>query len=161
EERPDANVSVQQSFHPVADLARLNHSAHFQLAVVTSPNPWPVSSRCSAGKGTRLASGVADGAYFPSRAPFDCLADYATDLGLQYADASMTLMSGHEADANFLRYAPRWSPTGHRRIAEFLASFLDERIPGPWNSRYLPQDEQPIGRAPRQSAPVQWASGER
>ncbi|MEK6257150.1 MAG: hypothetical protein AABP62_00905 [Planctomycetota bacterium] len=161
EERPDANVSVQQSFHPVADLARLSYSAHFQLAVVTSPKPWQVSSRCSAGKGTRLASGVADDAYFPSRAPFDSLADYATNLGLQYADASMTLMSGHEADANFLRYAPRWSPTGHRRIAEFLASFLDERIPGPWNSGYLPQDEQPIGRAPRQSAPVQWASGER
>ena len=159
EERPDANVAVQQSFHPIADLARLSHSAHFQLAVMTSPKPWQVSSRCSAGKGTRLASGVADDAYFPGRAPFDSLANYVTDLHLQYADASITLMSGRDADANFLRYAPRWSSAGHRQIAEFLASFLDERVSGPWNGRYLPQDESPISRAPHQTAPVQWASG--
>jgi len=158
EERPDANVTVRQSFHPIADLARLSHSAPFQLAVVTSPKPWQVSSRCSGGKGTRLASGVADDAYFPGRAPFDSLANYVTDLRLQYADASMTLMSGRDADSNFLRYAPRWSPAGHRRIAEFLASFLDERVSGPWNSRYLPQGESPISRVPR-PAPVQWAGG--
>ncbi len=161
EERPDEDVAVQQSFHPIADLARLSDSAHFQLAVVTSPKPWQVSSRCSNGKGIRLASGVADEAYFPSRAPFDSLANYVTDLRLQYADASMTLASGRDADKNFLRYAPRWSATGHRRIAEFLAGFLDERVPGPWNSRYLPQGESPIGRAPREAAPVQWARGER
>ena len=159
EERPDANVTVQQSFHPIADLARLSHSAHFQLAVVTSPKPWQVSARCSSGKGTRLASGVANDAYFPGRAPFDSLANYIADLRLQYADASMTLMSGRDADSNFLRYAPRWSPAGHRRIAEFLASFLDERVSGPWNSRYFPQDEPPISRVPRPTPPVQWASG--
>ena len=161
EERLAANVAVQQSFDPIADLARLSHSAHFQLAVVTSPKPWQVSSRCSAGKGTRLASGVADDAHFRSRAPFDCLADYVTGLRLQYADASMVLMNGREATANFLRYAPRWSPAGHRRVAEFLASFLDERVPGPWNGRYFPQGESPISRAPQQPAPVQWASGQR
>ena len=161
EDRPDANVAVQQSFHPIADLARLSPSAHFQLAVVTSPKPWQVSVRCSSGKGTRLASGVADDAYFRSRAPFDSLANYVTNLHLQYADASMTLMSGRDADANFLRHAPRWSPDGHRRVAEFLASFLDERVPGPWNSRYFPQGEPPISRAPQRPAPVQWASGQR
>ena len=159
EERPEANVTVQQSFHPIADLARLSPSAHFQLAVVTSPKPWQVSVRCCSGKGTRLASGVADDACFRSRAPFDCLADYVTGLRLQYADASMTLMSGRDADANFLRHAPRWSPEGHRRIAEFLASFLDERVPGPWNSRYFQQGEPPVSRAPQQPAPIQWASG--
>lgn len=158
-ERLDANVAVQQSFHPIADLARLSHSAHFQFAVVTSPKPWQVSDRCSTGKGTRLASGVANEAYFPSRVPFECLANYVTDLQLQYADASTTLMNGRNADANFLRYAPRWSPEGHRRIAEFLASFLDERVSGPWNSRYFQQGEQPISRIPQQAAPVQWASG--
>ena len=158
EERPEAIVAVQQSFHPIADLARLSHSARFQLAVVTSPKPWQVSSRCSSGKGTRLASGVADEAHFRNRAPFDCLADYVTDQRLQYADASTVLMSGREADANFLRYAPRWSPAGHRRVAEFLASFLEERIPGPWNGRYFDQSESPIGRVPR-PAPVQWTSG--
>ena len=161
EERPDANVAVQQSFHPIADLARLSHSTRFHLAVVTSPKPWQVSARCSSGKGTRLASSVADEAFFPSRVPFDCLANYVTDLRLQYADASMTLMSGHDANANFLRYAPRWSPAGHRRVAEFLASFLDERIPGPWNNRYFPQGESPISRVPRPGPPVQWAGGER
>jgi hypothetical protein len=159
DEHPEANVAVEQTFHPIAELARLSQSAHFQLAVVTSPKPWQVSARSSNGKGTRLASGVADEAYFPSRAPFDCLADFVTELRLQYADASMALMSGRGADANFLRYAPRWSSTGHRRVAEFLASFLDERIPGPWNSQYLPQGESPIGRGRHEPAPVQWAAG--
>ena len=159
-ERLDANVAMQQSFQPITDLARLSDSARFQLAVITSPKPWQVSARCSAGKGTRLASGVADDACFPSRAPFDSLANHVAELRLQYADASMVLMNGREATANFLRYAPRWSPEGHRRIAEFLASFLDERVSGPWNSRYFQQGEQPIGRTPQQAAPVQWASGE-
>lgn len=160
-ERPDTNAVVQQSFAPIADLERLSHSARFQLAIVTSPKPWQVSARCSAGKGTRLASGVADEAHFPSRAPFDCLANFVIGLQLQYADASMTLMSGRDADANFLRYAPRWSPEGHRRVGEFLASFLNERIPGPWNTRYVPQAEPPISRLPRPASPIQWASGER
>lgn len=158
EERLAANVAVQQSFQPIADLSRLSLSAHFQLAVVTSPKPWQVSARCSGGKGTRLASGVADEAHYPSRAPFDYLADYVTELRLQHADASLALMNGRTAEANFLRYAPRWSPAGHQRVAEFLASFLEERIPGPWNNRYLPPDESPISRVPRPAPPVQWAA---
>ena len=160
-ERLDANVAVQQSFQPIADLARLSHSARFQLAVVTSPKPWQVSARCSAGKGTRLASGVAEDACYPSRAPFESLAACVADLQLQFADASMTLMDGREAPANFLRYAPRWSPEGHRRMAEFLASFLNERVTGPWNSRYVPQGDPPISRIPRPASPIQWAGGER
>ena len=158
-ERIESNASVQQAFHPIADLERLSHGARFQFAVVTSPKPWQVSARCSAGKGTRVANGVAKDACYPGRAPFDSLANYVADLRLPYADASMTLINGREADANYLRFAPRWSPEGHRRVAEFLASFLIERVSGPWNSRYLPPDEPPISRVPQPTPPIQWAGG--
>ena len=80
---------------------------------------------------------------------------------MQYADASMVLGGGRDAESHYLRYAPRWSPAGHRRMAEFLASFLTERVPGPWNTRYLPQGEPPISRTPRPAPPIQWAGGER
>jgi hypothetical protein len=160
-ERIEENPTVQQSFQPIADLEHLSHSARFQLAVVTSPKPWQVSARCSAGKGTRLACSVAKDACFPGRAPFDALANFVGELQLPFADASLALNTGHDAEENFLRYAPRWSPAGHRRMAEFLASFLIERVAGPWNSRYLPPDEPPISRGPRPAPTVQWAGGER
>jgi hypothetical protein len=161
DERPDTNVSVQQSFRPIADLARLGQSSHFQFAVVTSPKPWQISARCSSGPGTRLAAGVADEACFTNRAPFDSLADFVTGLRLQYADASMTLMAGREVEANFLRFAPRWSPEGHRRVAEFLASFLIERVPGPWNSRYFEQRDPTISHDAPNTSAVRWTSGTR
>ena len=161
DERPAALAAVQQSFQPILELARLSDSGHFQLAVITSPKPWQVSARCSAGKGSRLASGVASDAYFPNRAPFDSLAEYVIGLRLQFADATTALTSGRDPEANFLRHAPRWSADGHRCVAEFLASFLNERVSGPWNSRYLPQSDAPISRVPRPRSTVQRVSGER
>lgn len=161
DERPAALAAVQQSFQPILELARLSDSGHFQLAVITSPKPWQVSARCSAGKGSRMASGVANDAYFPNRAPFDSLAEYVIGQQLQFADATTALTSGRDPEANFLRHAPRWSAEGHRHMAEFLASFLNERVSGPWNSRYFPPNEAPISRLSRPASTIQWVSGER
>lgn len=160
-DHPETNVAVQQSFSPIADLQKLSRCAQFQLAVVTSPKPWQVSARCSNGAGVRLASGVADDAYFANRRPFEYLAQFVTDLQLQFADASMALASGNDADANYLRCAPRWSAAGHHQMAVFLASFLDERIPGPWNTRYAPQGNPNMGRIPRPDPQIQWTSGQK
>ena len=160
EERLAVTPALQQAFQPIRELARLSDRGHFQLAIITSPKPWQVSARCSSGKCCRLSSGVANEAYFPNRAPFDALAEFVIGQRLQFADATTALTSGRDPEANFLRHAPRWSPEGHRRMAEFLASFLNERVSGPWNSRYLPSNKAPISRVPRPTAPVQWASGE-
>ncbi len=160
-ERLERSLTVEQSFHPIADLARLGTSLSFRVLVVTSPKPWQISPTCSSGKGTRLSAGVAEEAYYPSRAPFDSLADYTSRMIIPYADVSMALMSGPDPDRNYLRYSPRWSREGHRKVAEFLARFISERVAGPWNSRYLPHQVHPIGQRPHQVAPVQWASGQR
>jgi hypothetical protein len=161
EERPASMAAMKQAFQPISDLAALSDSGQFQLAIVTSPKPWQVSPRCSAGKGCRMAAGVANDAYFPSRVPFDSLAQFVIGLRLQYADATVALTNDADADANYLRRAPRWSPEGHRRMAEFLASFLSERVSGPWSSRYLPGSGSSFSRRSQPAAPVQWVNGER
>jgi len=159
-EHPESDIAVQQAFQPMSEISRLSSGSYFQLIIMTSPKPWQVSARCTSGSGVRLKSGVSADAYYPNRAPFEALASYASDLKLPYLDLSNALMSDEKAESNYLRYAPRWSSTGHRHVADSVASFLVERVPGPWNSRYFQQDEQP--QADRQFAPrneVRWASG--
>lgn len=159
QDHPEADVTVTQSFRPIADVARLAQHAHFQLVVVTSPKPWQVSAKCTNGPGVRLKSGVSPDACYPHRAPFDALGTFASELNQPFVDLSAALMDSDRPESNYLRFAPRWSAAGHRRVGEFLASILIERIPGPWNSRYFQQGDQPIshGDAPRPA--VQWASG--
>ena len=161
EEHPESDMKVTRSFRPIAEIARLSQGISFQLMVVTSPKPWQVSARCTNGPGIRLKCGVSPDAYYPNRAPFDALAAYAGGLNLPEADLSGALMNVEQPEANFLRYAPRWSPAGHRRVAEYLAGYLFERIPGPWNSRYFQDDEQPLGQAPAPQNEIQWVSGTR
>ena len=158
-EHPETDVTVTHSFRPIGDLAKISQGASFQLSVVTSPKPWQVSARCTNGAGVRLKSGVSAEAYYPNRAPFDALAAFADEARLPYADLSEALINHDGAETNYLRYAPRWSPTGHSRVAEYLARFLSVRIPGPWNGRYPQQDDRPISqdRAPRNE--IQWAGG--
>lgn len=153
------NMIVQQAFEPIRDLETLSHSAQFQFAVVTSPKPWQVSSRCSTGKGVRLANGVADDAYFPNPAPFNALAQFVIGLRVQFADATAIFGHGSNAETCFLQNASRWSPEGHRRMAMLLAAFLNERIAGPWNTSLQHQPVQNITHQPRTSPAVQWASG--
>lgn len=161
-EHPESDVAVTQSFRPIADLAHLAQGARFRLVVMTSPKPWQVSARCSCGAGVRVKSGVSPDAYYPNRAPFDALEQYVLDLHLPYLDLSGTLLDVDKPEANYLRHAPRWSATGHDRVAETLARFLLERVLKPRNSRYIPpQDDQEFGRRPQPRNEIQWASGVR
>ena len=168
-EHPEQDVNVVQSFRPIADLARLARGEGFQFILATSPKPWQVSARCTNGSGTRLKSGVAAEAFYPGRTPFNALASFAEQLKIPYIDLSGALMQGSDAETNYLRYAPRWSPQGHRRVTGLLAGFVTEQIPGPWNSRYFqrndpqadrqqrPTPESPLGR--RQLNKVSFARG--
>jgi hypothetical protein len=164
EEHPESDVKVTHSFRPIAEIARLSQGTSFQLVLATSPKPWQVSARCTNGPGIRLRCGVSADAYYPNRAPFDALAAYAGELRLPYIDLSDALLNVEQPEANYLRFAPRWSAAGHRRVAEFLAAYLTDRIPGPWNSRYFQHDEQlaqPLDRVPTPQNEIQWASGTR
>ena len=158
-EHPESDVTVVQSFRPIGDIATLAQGAHFQLAIFTSPKPWQVSARCSNGVGVRVKSGVSADACYPNRAPFDALANYIAELNLPHADLSDPLMKTGPAETNYLRHAPRWSPAGHRLVAECLTRFLIERIPGPWNSRYFQHQEPAIGRNPARQNEIQQAGG--
>ena len=127
DERPQQNVAFRQSVRPIADLAQLCKSSQIQFVVMTSPKPWQVSAKCSRGEGVRLAAGVAREACFTNREPFNVLARFAQNK-FPFIDGSSVMMSGSgpDAEANFLRHAPRWSPTGHRRMAGLVANFLAE-----------------------------------
>ena len=106
-----------------------------------------------------MKAGVASQAYYPNRTPFQALASYTGRMKIPYADLSSPLTQGAAPEVNYLRFAPRWSPEGHRHVAEFLARFLMEQIPGPWNSRYFQRNEPQIGRHPVPQPEVRWAGG--
>lgn len=153
------DVTLAQSFRPITDLTKLAHGANFQFMVVTSPKPWQVSTKCTNASGVRLKCGVSPDAVYPNRAPFEALGQFTADLNLPFLDLSPVLAETDRPEANYLRYAPRWSPTGHRRVAEYLATYLVERIPGPWNSRYFERDNHQLGQEPGRGDEVRWASG--
>lgn len=159
DEHPEQDLAVTHAFEPIGEIARLAQGAGIPLIVLTSPKPWQVSARCSSGAGVRVRSGVSSDAYYPGRAPFEALARYVGEWNSRYLDLSEVMMNAPAPEANYLRYAPRWSPTGHRSVAEFVARILVERVPGPWNSRYFQRTEQAMGQWPEQDRGVQPASG--
>lgn len=158
DERPQQNVMFRQSVLPIADLAALCRSSSCQFVLFTSPKPWQVSAKCSRGEGVRLAAGVAKEACFSNREPFRVLARFAQNARIPFVDASAVLAKGPDAESNFLRHAPRWSVTGHRKVAEHVANVLTESLPGPWNGQYVPQEEQPLSKS--KANPIQWMSGQ-
>lgn len=165
DERPQQNVSFRESVHPIVDLAQLCRLSSCQFAVMTSPKPWQVSAKCSRGEGVRLAEGVAREACFSNREPFRVLARFAQNK-FPFLDGSSVLASGPDAEANFLRYAARWSPAGHRRMAKQVASFLVENVAGPWisgprnSSDFYSDPQQPTTRTERRENPIQWTNGQ-
>ncbi len=161
DEHPDQNPVFRQAVKPIANLAQLCRSSHCPFVLMTSPKPWQVSAKCSRGPGVRMAAGVAREAFFPNRAPFEILAGYADRQKIPFVDGSTTLANGPDAESNFLRHAPRWSPKGHHEMAKLVAGFVIENISGAWNSPYFQQTEQPITSHPSNASPIQWTSGER
>jgi len=153
---PETEMSVLQSFQPLLDLSRLARSTYCPVVVFTTPKPWQVSVRCTNGAGARVAAGVAVDACYPSRAPFQALSDFCRQAQVPCCDLSEALIRGEPPESRFLKYAPRWSVSGHRVIAAELALILQDQVSGPWNSRYFQQD--PGARLSTPSA-VRWASG--
>ena len=161
DERPEKNLSFRHAAEPINHLFQLCQAENIQFVLMTSPKPWQVSAKCSRGQGVRLAAGVAQDACYLNRAPFDLLASYAEREQIPFADGSMVMTPGKDAESNFLRYAPRWSPTGHQRMADLVADCFLQQVPGPWNHGYFQQNEQPLSREYRRDDSVQPASGER
>lgn len=158
DERPQQNVMFRQAVHPIADLAALCRSSSCQFVVFTSPKPWQVSAKCSRGEGVRLAAGVAREAYFSNREPFRVLARFAFNAKIPFVDTTAVLTQGPDVESNFLRHAPRWSPAGHRKVAESVVTALTEKLPGPWNGLYNLHEERPV--TSRQEPPIQWTGGQ-
>jgi hypothetical protein len=162
DERPDQNVAFRQSREPIADLAQLCASSACQFVVMTSPKPWQVSAKCSRGEGVRLAAGVASEACFSNREPFRVLARFLQKANIPFIDGSSDLMSGPDAQNNFLKHAPRWAPTGHRKMADRVARFLVENLQGPWSSPYFQPDQpQPMSHGNHGNTAIQRTSAER
>ena len=160
EEHPEQNQAFRHAVRPVADIARLCQAEHCQLAILTSPKPWQVSSKCSRGQGVRLSSGVAREAYFPNRAPFEVLGSFANRAKIPLFDGSSVLLAGKDNEANFLKHAPRWSQQGHQKMADAVASFVMEKVPGAWNSPYFQKRDQPLSRMRANEPEIQRTSGQ-
>ena len=161
DEQPERNLSFRQAAKPIDHLYQLCRSENIPFVIMTTPKPWQVSAKCSRGRGVRLAAGVAQDACYTNRAPFDLLASFAEREQIPFVDGSMVMAPGKDAEFNFLNHAPRWSATGHQRIAELVTDCFLEQVPGPWNRGSFHQNEQPISREIRRDDSVRPASGQR
>lgn len=160
DEHPEENVAFRNAVKPVVDLVKLCRSSNCQFVLMTSPKPWQVSVKCSRGKGVRIAAGVARDACYLNRAPFDILARFANRQNIPFIDGSPALAQGTDVEANFLNHAPRWSPVGHARMSELVATALVEKIPGVWSAPYQEQNLPSISNAVDRERTIQWTSGE-
>jgi hypothetical protein len=102
------------------------------FVVATYPAPWQVSPAASSGPGVRENAGVAEGAVFTSRAPFDAVASYLEKRAIPFCDASPAFTASAEPEKLYLENAPEFSPAGHSLYADQLAAFLLRSIPGVW-----------------------------
>ena len=162
DDHPEQNAAFSRSVVPIVEIANLCSTSGCQFALMTSPKPWQVSVKCSRGAGVRLAAGVARDACYLNRAPFDRLARSADRAQIPFVDGTPAIAMGKDAEANFLRYAPRWSPAGHRRMAEYVAGFLFERVPGSWNRPSPSQQDlfnSPLTQPAPRNNPIQWTGG--
>jgi hypothetical protein len=140
EEHPSADWSlhVEQAFEPLKHLADLSHAIAADFAVVTSPAPWQVSLNASSGDGVRRRAGVADGAIYPSRKPFELLARFCADHKLPCLDTSPQFQHSNRAEQLYFRNAPQFSRDGHDLFAAELARFLIDNFRGPWSAAATP-----------------------
>lgn len=159
DEYPEDNVAFREAVRPTANLARLCRSRNFPFVLFTSPKPWQVSAKCSRGDGVRLAAGVSRDAFFSSRVPFEILAEFADRAKIPFVDGSTALITDRDNEANFLQHAPRWSPQGHRQMADLVAQFIHEKTSGAWNSPYFQQDDLPTAKSMREPE-ILWTRGQ-
>ena len=158
DERPELNANFRYAVSPVVDFANLCHSWHCSFVVMNSPKPWQVSSRCSRGEGVRTAAGVARDALYTNQAPLRVLNDVLTRAGVPFVDGAAVMGTGKEGENQFLRYAPRWSVAGHRRMADCVSSYLVQNVSGPWNSPYSRRDQM-TGNS--RNTDIQWTGGQK
>ena len=160
DDHPEENLAFRHAVRPIAELARTCQSWGIQLVVLTSPKPWQISARCSRGEGVRTAAGVAREAYYPNRAPFQVLGKITQRLKLPYIDGSAILVSGKEGELNFLKHAPRWSPQGHRCMANGVAKYLVQNGPGPWDAGRSESNTMPLLTSPIRDTEIRRVDGQ-
>jgi hypothetical protein len=126
---PDWALYVQQSLMPLEDIHRAADGVGATFLVMISPQPWQVSADASAGPGVREAAGVAPGALFAGRAPFDAIAAFAAERGIDCCDTSTAFRNFAEPARLYLRNSHYLSRYGHELYARVVAEFLANRLP--------------------------------
>uniref|UniRef100_A0A7C4LLL7 SGNH/GDSL hydrolase family protein n=1 Tax=Schlesneria paludicola TaxID=360056 RepID=A0A7C4LLL7_9PLAN len=136
-ERLAESAEFVDMIEPVKHLAKLCETTYCRCIVWTTPYPWQLSGSATAEGSARREAGVAANGLVTSRTPFETLMRTCAEWKVPCLDASSAFPQGSAADALFLPDRPRWSPTGHRLVAEFVGEQLIRHVPGPWSSPYF------------------------
>ena len=123
---PDWEDAIEQTFSALDLIGELADQSGVRFVVTAIPAPWQVSATATTGGGARDRVGVPPDGLYRSRRPFELLADYCRQKGLEFVDVSPEFQSQGGGHRLFLKYVAEFSPEGH----ELFARELVRKMPG-------------------------------
>jgi len=144
---PDWSVYIEQALTPIDRLQQTSRQVYARFFLATYPKPWQVSGTAS--RQARGSFGIPVGNVYRSRKPFDLLAKFAAEHGIEFCDASSAFARAKHPDELYLTKAERFSAHGHQLYARVLAAYILEHVPDIWTGG--PESSSPSTRV-RQTA---------
>ena len=127
---PDWSVYIAHALSPLIPLNELTRAEHAKFVVGVIPAPWQISSAASDGGDARQRAGVAKGALFQSRKPFETLQDFCRMNTIAFCDPSPAFRRAEQPESLFLKNAGLFSHAGHALYARELSQTLIQELPG-------------------------------
>ena len=143
---PDWSMYIEQSLTPIIGINELLRNDYGTLLVATVPAPWQTSAVASNGGTARAAAGIAKGAFFQSRRPFETVAEFCRVHRLPMCDASFAFLREEHPEQFYLNHHAAFSARGHALYAQELARFVIQNVPGLWRDSSSPPEHLPQAR---------------
>jgi len=121
---PDWTPYLQNALQPVQQLARLEQERGALLLLAAIPAPWQISTEATSDPATRRKYGVAPQVKYSNREPFQQLATFAQEAGIDYLDLSNDFLQVGNPEELYLNTEPWLSARGHEVYAMLLARYL-------------------------------------
>jgi len=124
----DWSPYLQNALQPVQQLGLLGREQGALVILSAMPAPWQISRDATSDPTTRKKYGVAPGVVYSNREPFQKLATFAGEAGLEFLDNSTDLTEAGNSEELYLQTEPWLSARGHEVYAMMLARFLFPRL---------------------------------
>ncbi len=132
---------VELALSPVQSIRDVARNRGIPVLLAGHPAPWQVSGTASPGARDVRLNGISRGQVIASRRPFALLAQFASEIGLPFCDASTDFLSSRDPDRLFQHQTRGFTAAGTELYARAIVRSLLQSVPGPWESNSGRQNE--------------------